>query len=98
MHTKLHWTLLATCQCICDRICVNVFACCFPGIIAYLGFGPYEEQGRILWGQPLNYYLIPVMVRNGSDDSLCVSDDVRAIAWLVCRFSLLSPTSLPLDS
>ena len=33
------------------------------GIIAYLGFGPYEEQGRRLWGQPLNYYLIPVMVR-----------------------------------
>ena len=32
------------------------------GVLAYLGFGPYQDQGERLWGQPLNYYLIPVMV------------------------------------
>ena len=32
------------------------------GILAYLGFGPYQDQGEKLWGQPLNYYLLPVMV------------------------------------
>ena len=32
------------------------------GILAYLGFGPYQDQGEKLWGEPLNYYLLPVIV------------------------------------
>ena len=37
--------------------------CLCTGILAYLGFGPYQEQGRVLWNEPLNYYLLPVIVR-----------------------------------
>jgi choline transporter-like protein 2/4/5 len=32
------------------------------GILAYLGFGPYQDQGRVLWSDPLNYYLLPVII------------------------------------
>ena len=30
--------------------------------LAYLGFGQYEEQGRIIWQRELNYYLVPLIV------------------------------------
>ncbi|CAI8016272.1 Choline transporter-like protein 4 [Geodia barretti] len=40
----------------------KIFIVCVIGVLAYLGFGPYQDQGEKLWGQPLNYYLIPVMV------------------------------------
>jgi hypothetical protein len=33
------------------------------GVIAYLGFGGYLGLGETLWNQPLNYYLLPVIVR-----------------------------------
>ena len=32
------------------------------GVLAYLGFGGYLGLGETLWNQPLNYYLIPVIV------------------------------------
>lgn len=83
INTLLHYWYIC-----CQRMCgisvyVHASALCSTGIIAYLGFGPYEEQGRVLWGQPLNYYLIPVMVRTrfqsqATSDltlSLCVDSD-----------------------
>ena len=41
------------------------------GILAYLGFSPYKDQGESLWDEPLNYYLIPVMVSPGQSTELC---------------------------
>ena len=32
------------------------------GILAYLGFGGYLNLGQSLWGEALNYYLIPILV------------------------------------
>ena len=32
------------------------------GVLAYLGFGGYLGLGETLWNQPLNYYLLPVIV------------------------------------
>ena len=34
----------------------------FIAFVGYLGFGPYEEQGRVLWQRELNYYLVPLIV------------------------------------
>ena len=31
-------------------------------VLGYLGFGQYEEQGRVLWQRELNYYLVPLLV------------------------------------
>ncbi len=33
------------------------------GILAYLGFADYLGGSNILWQQPLNYYLVPIIVR-----------------------------------
>ena len=32
------------------------------GVLAYLGFGGYLGLGETLWSQPLNFYLLPVIV------------------------------------
>lgn len=32
------------------------------GVLAYLGFGGFIDLGTDLWGRPLNYYLLPVIV------------------------------------
>ena len=46
-------------------------ACTYIGILAYLGFGGYLNLGTSLWGEPLNYYVIPIIV---------------SYAW-ICRFN-----------
>ncbi|CAI7988530.1 Choline transporter-like protein 2 [Geodia barretti] len=45
----------------------KIFIVCVIGVLAYLGFGPYQDQGEKLWGQPLNYYLIPVMIARANN-------------------------------
>ena len=37
-------------------------SCTYIGILAYLGFGGYLNLGTSLWGEPLNYYVIPIIV------------------------------------
>lgn len=34
----------------------------FIAFLGYLGFGQYEEQGRVIWQRELNYYLVPLIV------------------------------------
>lgn len=41
------------------------------GVLAYLGFGGFLDLGTTLWGRPLNYYLLPVIVCYKVHNHLC---------------------------
>lgn len=32
------------------------------GVLAYIGFSGFIDLGTTLWGRPLNYYILPVIV------------------------------------
>ncbi len=34
------------------------------GVFAYIGFSGFLDLGTSLWGRPLNYYLLPIMVKD----------------------------------
>lgn len=67
VHLVLHCTdkaqlgRMAVCNYTFGDLLFEFFYLC-TGVLAYLGFGGYLGLGETLWSQPLNYYLIPVIV------------------------------------
>ncbi len=48
-------------RCVWYTLALSVTNVC-AGILAYLGFADYLGGSNLLWQQPLNYYLVPIIV------------------------------------